>query len=161
MDNGKRANAIQCIDDIVYLLLKTSEAINKACHWAHKDATFDIPFGFAAMKYVRWREAGKLHDRAKVKIEQLRTMIVVPLPQPDDLALSTLNSISDLFDLLPFNVTRVGTKGGPNPIMQQFCVDQTVFNQMETARLDVEHLLSEVSRFRIQLIGSQATQTST
>jgi hypothetical protein len=113
------------------------------------------------MKYVRWREAAKLHDQAKVKIEQLRTMIVVPLPQPDDLALSTLNSISDLFDLLPFNVTRVGTRGGPNPIMQQFFVDQTVFNQMETARLDVEHLLSEVSRFRIQLIGSQATQTPT
>jgi len=103
------------------------------------------------MKYWKWWRARRRIRQALAQIDALRVGPMLQNATETGVELHALDMINDLFDLLPFNVRRVGTPGGPSPIKQQIGVETTVLHQIETTRVGVEHLLSEIGLLHARL----------
>jgi hypothetical protein len=88
---------------------------------------------------------------AVAQIEALRARTDIGELPTAHVDFSKLDAVNDLCDALPFSIRRVGTPGGPSPIKQQLGVETTVLHQIETARLGVDNLLSEVGLLHARL----------
>jgi hypothetical protein len=62
--------------------------------------------------------------------------------------------------VLPFSVRLNGTPGGPSRIKQNLGMETTVYHRIETARLGVDHLMSEVGLLHKRLRGEAAARAT-
>ena len=144
------------VDRALTLLSEASMLLVEAARWAERDRFSFSPLAVfsAPMKYWKWHKAKQRVTAAAVELETLRGQRAdVPSTTDATIDVSQLDAINDLFDVFPFSVRRVGTPGGPSPIKQQFGVETTVLHQIETARLGVDHVMSEVGLLHARLRG--------
>ena len=80
----------------------------------------------------------------------------VPDPTHAVIDISTLDMVNDLFDVLPFTIRLNGTPGGPSRLKQNIGVNMTQQQRIETAKLGIDHLMSEVGLLHARL-RAQAT----
>jgi hypothetical protein len=146
------SNELAAVQTVLDTLSEASLLLVYAARWAERDRfSFNPASAVLApvLKYWYWH-------RAKKRIELAAQQLDAAHAQTGDVVLadigfSKLDAINDLFDVFPFSIRRVGTKGGPSPIKQQFGVETTVLNQIETSRTTVDHVLSEVGLLHAKL----------
>ncbi|HEY5920705.1 MAG TPA: hypothetical protein VIV11_03500 [Kofleriaceae bacterium] len=147
------------VDEVLAKLTDATLRLSEAAKWADRDRAELTPLALLGgpIKYWKWHKAKQAVGEAVKLIDTLRTRSAEARDLPELAAeFSKLDMVNDMFDLLPFNVRRVGTKGGPSPIKQQLGVETTVLNQIETTRTTVEHALSEVGLLHARLRASAA-----
>lgn len=152
----RTAASLDVVAEVITLLSDASLLLARAARWADRDRSLSpLSLLGGPMKYLTWYRARRRLTAAATLITALRERLG-QLDLPDvELSLSALDGINDLFDLLPFNVRRVSTPGGPSPLKQQLGVETNVYNQIETSRLGVDHLLSEVGLLHARLRAGQ------
>jgi hypothetical protein len=154
MPMSPNSSLLAATEETIETLTETSLLLVEATRWAERDRFSLSPLGLLAgpLKYWKWHQAKRRLEFAIGQIERLRTRTAEARDLPDVAAsISALDAVNDLYDVLPFNVRRVGTPGGPSPIKQQLGVETTVLHQIETTRLGVDHLLSEVGLLHARL----------
>jgi hypothetical protein len=147
------------IERTIETLTEASLLLAQAARWADRDRGLSpLSLLGGPMKYWKWHRAKQRLADAIEQIDQLRARSaeVADLPEAA-VAFSKLDMVNDLTDALPFNVRRVGTPGGPSPLRQQLGVETTVYHQIETARLGVDHLLSEVGLLHARVRAAART----
>jgi len=157
------AATLDAVGEIITVLSDASLFLARAARWADRDRSLS-PLNLLGgpMKYVTWYRAKRRVAAAATLISALRAHIGDTIDLPEvELELSAVDAINDLFDLFPFSVRRVGTPGGPSRLTQRLGVETNVYNQIETSRLGVDHLLSEVGLLHARLrTGRGAGQTA-
>jgi hypothetical protein len=140
---------------LIDTLAETSVLLSEAARWADRDRHSLSPLWLALggpMKYWKWRRARQRMAAAIAQIDELRVRSAEARALPDvEVDFSTVDMINDLYDAVPFNLRRVSTPGGPSPLRQQLGVETNALNQIETSRVAVEHLLSEVGLLHARL----------
>jgi len=148
------SSLLASVGAIIDTLTDATILLVEAARYAEQDRFSFNPLAVFAgpLKYWKWHKAKQKVGDAVRQIDGLRSQRAEFGELPVTLVeFSKLDAINDVTDSLPFSVTRVGTKGGPSPLKQQFGVETTVLHQIETTRLSVEHLLSEVGLLHAKL----------
>jgi len=150
-------------DRALHLLGDASLLLARAANSADADRFSFSPLSVFAgpLKYWRWHKAKKLVAQAAAELDSLRAQRR-DVPDASDAAIdiSQLDAINDLFDVLPFSVRLNGTPGGPSRIKQNIGMETTVYHRIETARLGVDHLMSEVGLLHKRLRGEAAARVT-
>jgi hypothetical protein len=154
-NDGAMSNQLAAVQTVIDTLTEASLLLVHAARWADRDRFSFSPIAVFAppLKYWYWHRAKKRVELAAQQLDALRAPIGESLA---DVGFSKLDAVNDLFDMFPFSITRVGTKGGPSPIKQQFGVETTVLHQIETSRTTVDHVLSEVGLLHAKLRATSA-----
>jgi hypothetical protein len=126
-------------------LTQASLFLAQAAKYADSDRFSFNPLSVFAgpLKYWKWSKAKKSVTAAAAELETLRGQRS-DVPDAAQIDLSNLDAINDLFDVLPFRTRLTGTKGGPSRLKQQIGFETTILHEIETTRVTVDHVLSEV-----------------
>ena len=133
---------------VIDLLAHCSLALSRASRWAGVDRaeTSIVSIG-EIMKYWKLRLAKRLYREAT----QLLTTVNEARDLPEvELSLPRAEMIADLLGIDGFTWTPVGTDG-ISPIKQRFGLEMTIYQRIETAKLEIDHLLSEVGGIHAKL----------
>lgn len=151
------------VDRALALLTQASIVITDAARWAERDTSGFSPLTLIGgpMKYWKWNQAQQLVEKAAGELSLLRGKVSnLPDPSPAVLQPSVLDAIDDLFDVLPFTIRLNGTPGGPSRIKQNIGVNMTQQQRIETAKLGIDHLMSEVGLLHARLRAEATRATS-
>jgi hypothetical protein len=144
------------VDRALHLLGQASLLLAQAAKWADRDRFSLNPAAFFAgpLKYWKWHKAKKAVAQAAAELETLRGMRK-DIPESDQavVEISKLDAINDIFEVFPFRTRMTGTPGGPSRFKQQVSFETTVLQQIETTRVGVDHLMSEVGLLHARLRG--------
>jgi hypothetical protein len=125
-------------------------ALAEAARWADRNRFTLDPRGALAgpIKYWKWRTAKKLYAEAARELAPVKDK----LPGAD-LAVEKIDILNDLFgygDITPSRLASLNWKG-PSPIKQLFGAKINAQQRFETARLEVDNLMSEVGSLHAKL----------
>ena len=144
---------------VIDLLAHCSLALSRASRWAGVDRaeTSIVSIG-EIMKYWKLRLAKRLYREATqllTTVNEARDLpeVELSLPASKLIAVALLGlaeMIADLLGIDGFTWTPVGTDG-ISPIKQRFGLEMTIYQRIETAKLEIDHLLSEVGGIHAKL----------
>ena len=144
--------ALDLLGDASYLMAQAARSAD-----ADRFSLSPLSIFAGPMKYWRWHKAKKLVARAAAELDAVRERRNdVPDASQAAIEISHLDTINDLFDVLPFSGRINGTPGGPSRLKQNLGQEMTVLQRIETAKLGVDHLMSEVGLLHARLRGEAA-----
>src|SRR6266496_2396415 len=99
------------VDEVLAKLTEATVLLVEASRWADRDRTEMSPLSLLGgpLKYWKWNKAKRRVREAAMLIEALRERSAAAGDLPEvEVDFSKLDMVNDLFNELPFNVTRVG-----------------------------------------------------
>jgi len=141
------------VDRALQLLGEASYLMAQAGNHAEADTfSFNPLSAFSGiLKYWKWNKAKKKVNEAASELAKLRGLRK-DIPDVEGLEISKLDAINDMFDVLPFRTKLMGTPGGPSRLKQNLIgVEGAVANEIQTSRLGVDNLMSEVGLLHARL----------
>ena len=150
---------LPALDRAIELLSQCSYRLAQAVRNAESDRFSFNPISAllgGPLKYWRWHQAKKLYAEAARVLTPVRAKVTLP---DADVAMPAMDILNDLFEYSEISPSRLADIRNPNkvsPIKQMFGAELNVQNKFATARLEVDHLLSEVGLVRAKL-GSSAS----
>jgi hypothetical protein len=141
---------VPTLEHAIDVLSRCSLALARAARWADLDRSGLDPRKLIAgpMKFWKWRSARKLYAEAARDLAPLRAEGRL---SNANLAFSKLDLLNDLFGISELVPSRLGTLSGPSPVKQMLGAEISTYQRFETARLEVDHLLSEVGTLHARL----------
>jgi len=149
---------LPALDRAIDLLSQCSYRLAQAGRSAESDRFSFNPLSILSgpLKYWRWHQAKKLYAEAARELTPVRAKVTLP---EADVAMPSMDILNDLFDYSAISPSRLADIRNPNkvsPLRQMFGAELTVQNKFETARLEVDHLLSEVGLVHLKLRSTPA-----
>jgi hypothetical protein len=140
---------LPAVDRALQLLSRCSLKLALAARAAETDRFSFSPLSifYGPLKYWRWNEAKKLYAEAARVLTPVRKSVSLP---DAELAMPAIDILNDLFDFVDITPSDLGAPK-ISRWRHMFGAELTVQNKFETARLEIDNLLSEVGLLHAKL----------